>query len=208
MKKIVGVVVRCGVVVLLLLEPTLTAFAGGDDPPVPPVGPPSVQTSVGENGEVITIVSQESTIDGSSNGGIIPAGSSTVQVGSHTVKYSLCWAYFYNPSLLSYYTYHCYAKTEKISGTGTYKTHAHAALIKGSLAGVSYTDPVVFGYPPTACASITKTNATSTTCKSPNFASKTNQWWYAISGHWYDLGADGTINSRCDGCIDTKYRVP
>lgn len=132
---------------------------------------------------------------------VLPNG--LVTVGGHTVEYASAVGH-----QGSSYVWHAYARTTKISGSGSYRAHAHAALNEGNSSGVSYSDPTVFGNPPTACATDERTNATAQTCESPHFSTYSGQWWYFISSHRYDVGANGTWDDICAGCFDWKFRVP
>jgi hypothetical protein len=143
---------RAGVAIWIILILIATQFippkiaSAGDEIPPVPVNPPQVQITE-TDGATITIVSQTAKVSQPySKGGIAP-DSASFQVGSHWVEYANCWGH-----LGSLTTWHCYARTKKLSGSGSYKTHAHAAFIEGDSGGVEYGDPIVFSIGTHGCA--------------------------------------------------------
>jgi hypothetical protein len=172
-----------------------------DEIPPDPANSRLVQTTE-DDGDMYTIVSQSAKVNQSRPKGGITPDAASFQVGSHWVEYANCFG-----RTGSSKCWHCYARTKKLSGSGTYKTHAHAAFIEGDGSGVSYEDEVVFGVHTHGCAWKDTTNATSTTCESPHFDTFSGQWWYVVSGHQYDVGANGW-DHECAGCIDWPKQIP
>lgn len=174
--------------------------AEGEIPPAP--ANPLVVHTIEEDGATYTIVSQSSKVNRPQPKGGIAPDSASFQVGSHVVEYANCFGHSGSST-----AWHCFARTKKLSGSGIYKTHAHAAFIEGDGNDVEYGDQIVFSVATHACAWKELTNATSTTCESPHFSTFSGQWWYVVSGHQYDVGANGW-DHECPGCIDWKAEVP
>ena len=91
-----------------------------------------------------------------------------------------------------------YAYTRRLSGSGDYKAHAHAALIEGD----SYEGEQVFSAFTHSCATKTKVNRQAKTCRSPNYDTEPGDEWLVISGHTYDDGNDGEIEASIAGELD------
>lgn len=102
------------------------------------------------------------------------------------------------------YFRHEFAKTEKLAGSGSYQSEAHASLIRGS----SYGGENVFNMFTHPCAQSIVNNGTAQTCTSPWQLSSAGQQWLIISGHYFDIGIDGTQDDTCPGCIDWVYTTP
>lgn len=129
-------------------------------------------------------------------------GSSTVTIGSWTIRYSNAASYGTGGG--NKYVRHDFARTEKVAGSGSYQAEAHAALIKGT----SYGGQVVFSYLSHPCAESIVNNATAQACTSPWQLSSTGQQWLIISGHYFDIGINGVRDSECSGCIDWVFTTP
>ena len=133
---------------------------------------------------------------------VSPKNSTTRTVGGFTIMYSNSAAYGTAGS--NKYVRHNSARTEKTAGTGSYQAEAHGALIKGS----SYSNPTVWDYISHPCAQSIVNNAAAQTCVSPWQLSSTGQKWLVISGHYFDIGINGSQDSSCSGCIDFVYTTP
>ena len=99
---------------------------------------------------------------------------------------------------------HYYAITRRVSGSGPYAAEAHAVLIEGD----SYEDGQVFSVYTHSCAGVVKVNATARTCASPKFRTSPGDKWFAISGHYYDHGNNGSIEERIAGELDFVWTAP
>lgn len=99
---------------------------------------------------------------------------------------------------------HYYGRTRKLTGTGTYKAEVHSTLLNGG----TYGSPSVFDYLQYPCAKQEKVNATAQSCPSPWFVTTTGRKWFIITGHYFDIGADGLRDGTCDGGIDWVYTTP
>lgn len=96
------------------------------------------------------------------------------------------------------------ARAQRLEGSGSYKTAAHATLIKGH----SYSGTQVFSPYTHSCASDSNVDATTTTCSSPWQATETGGRWFLTGGFTYDHGNDGSRDFPCDGCIDWQWVMP
>lgn len=134
---------------------------------------------------------------------ITPDASSSVVVGNNTIEWGNCLGHWHQSQY--HKVYHCFARTRRLSGSGDYEAEAHAALIKGTAQGVEYEDEIVFSQFTDTCAEVVKTNQTAETCQSPLFFTGIPQWWYVVSGHYFDLGANGTQDATCSGCVDWRF---
>lgn len=99
---------------------------------------------------------------------------------------------------------HYYAITQRVSGSGPYRAEAHATLIKGD----SYEDEQVFSGHTHSCATVNVVNRTAKTCASPKFRTSPGKKWFAISGHSYDRGNDGTVEQSIAGELDFVWTAP
>lgn len=181
-------------VVLLLLSSASIVFADGG-PKGKDSNAKNMKVRSADNG-VVYEASQESSIPyvGES------LNASTEQpVGSHTVRYSS--ALWYDSCCN---VRHYYGRTEKVSGSGNYKTHIHSALIKGQYPG----DEVVWSWLDDTCGEDNQTNATAQSCSSPKQTTTSGQPWRIVTGHRYDVGANGTWDDECAGCIDWVWWTP
>ena len=185
-----------GLLSLLILGMTAsTTFAKGEVP-FRPTGLRKV-TTVSNGGTIETVVTQSYT---NAIADVNSPDSATQTVNGQTVEYSNCAGAAANGS----YVYHCFARTRRIAGTGTYRTEAHATLIDGNQLGGNQ----VFNYVLYPCAKVEKTNAESKTCQSPNFTSSHGKQWYIVSGHSFDTDNTPPYAANCPGCIDWVYTTP
>lgn len=99
---------------------------------------------------------------------------------------------------------HYFAITQRVSGSGPYRAEAHATLIEGD----SYEDEQVFSAYTHSCATVNVVNRTAKTCASPKFSTSPGEKWFAISGHSYDRGNDGTVEKRIAGELDFVWTAP
>lgn len=99
---------------------------------------------------------------------------------------------------------HYYAITHRLTGSGPYKAEAHAVLIEGD----SYEDEQVFSGFTSSCAAVVRVNNRAITCISPKFSTSPGDKWFAISGHYYDHGNDGSIDDRIAGELDFVWTAP
>lgn len=93
--------------------------------------------------------------------------------------------------------------TVRKEGAGAYKAHVHGTFIKGH----AYDGDQVWSSFTNPCASVTANHDVGT-CASAYQKTSRGGRWLLVSGHWYDHGANGTRNAKCDGCIDWKFVVP
>ena len=94
--------------------------------------------------------------------------------------------------------------TQRVSGSGPYRAEAHATLIKGD----SYEDEQVFSGHTHSCATVNVVNRTARTCASPKFRTSPGDKWFAISGHSYDRGNDGSVEESIAGELDFVWTAP
>lgn len=184
-----------GLLWLLILAMTAsTTFAKGEVP-FRPTGLRKV-TTVSNGGTIETVVTQSYT---NAVADVNSPDSATQTVNGQTVEYSNCVGAVPSGS----YVYHCYARTRRIAGTGTYRTEAHAALVPDAQYGTP-----VFGYTTHPCAQVYNTNAEAKTCQSPNFTSWHGRKWGIISGHMFDTDLNNPYGGSCSGCIDWLFTTP
>jgi len=130
-------------------------------------------------------------------------GSSQQTVGSWTIEWSNAAAYGTGGG--NKYVQHYYAKTRKVSRpAGSYQAEVHATLIDGP----SYGGTQVFSYFTHPCAQAIVNNGTAQSCSSPWQLSSTGHQWFIISGHYFDIGINGSQDASCPGCIDWVYTTP
>lgn len=99
---------------------------------------------------------------------------------------------------------HYFGRTRKLTGTGTYRAEVHSTLLNGG----TYGSPSVFDYLGTPCAKSELLNATAQACSSPWFGTTKGRKWFIITGHYFDIGANGSREGDCPGCIDWVYTTP
>jgi hypothetical protein len=99
---------------------------------------------------------------------------------------------------------HRFARTIKKEGSGSYVAEAHAALVHGG----SYTDEIVFSMDTDSCAVSEVSNSSAGTCPSNWFDSHVGDNWIVVSGHYFDVGEDGSRDATCDGCLDRGFTMP
>jgi hypothetical protein len=191
------------IAISIMLLPVSTAFAdGGAPPPVLPDGSTAITIQrVVTNQKVAN--NHASSNNSGHPGGPTPDASTNRNVGSWTITYANAAALGYDGNG-NKYVQHYYGKTIKTAGSGSYQAEVHATLLNGG----TYDSPSVFDYITNPCAKSVVNNGTAQSCSSPWFASSTGRQWYIITGHYFDIGIDGTKDSTCDGCIDWVYATP
>jgi hypothetical protein len=185
------------VVLLIAVLPVQTALA--DDGSLPNNDPPDPSR--------IQIVTHQLQVvkAGKVLPGIpVPNGSSQQTVSGWTIEWANASGYT-TGWFGSKYVRHEFARTRKVSGpSGSYQAEAHATLIDGP----NYGGTQVFNYITHPCAQSIVNNGTAQSCSSPWQSSSTGRQWYIVSGHYFDIGINGSQDAACPGCIDWVYVTP
>lgn len=183
-------------ILLFALTTSVTFAKDKDENPFRPGDSRQISTTV--RGEVVETVIALNFTNADPNI-VQPAAGLTTTVNGQTVEYANCAGAATNGS----FVYHCYARTRRIAGSGNYRTEAHAALIPDAQYGTP-----VFSNATHTCAEVSKTNAESKTCQSPNQSSWHGRKWGIVSGHMFDTDLSNPYASTCPGCIDWLFTTP